>query len=119
FGPRDQACILERDAALIVEAVEHPGLQLALVQLALVQQAMERVLAVIAFLADLAQTPLEFFRTQQLGHSVISRPSWAAYQPASAMAARSGESASRMGLLLFICTKPFRCTPSRSKAAIV
>src|SRR5262249_790061 len=97
LGARHQAGVLERNAALVVEAVEDPGLHLSLVQLAFVQQAVERMLAVIAIVADLAESALEFHRLQEFRHRRISMPSYPASQPAFSMAARSGESASRMG----------------------
>ena len=53
----DQRRVLHRDAALVVVAVERPGLDLAPGQLAAVQQAMERVQDVVALGADLRAAP--------------------------------------------------------------
>src|ERR1700759_185104 len=56
---RDHHRILQRNGRLVVVAVQRPRLHLALVELAAVQQAMERMQAVIARGADLAQRRLE------------------------------------------------------------
>ena len=61
---RDQARILDRDHRLIVVAVERPGLHLALGALAAVQQAVERMQAVIAPRADVAQRRFQFVGRQ-------------------------------------------------------
>ena len=53
--------VLARHRFLIAIAVERPGLHLPLVQLAAVQQLMERMLVVIALGADRADRGLEFF----------------------------------------------------------
>ena len=52
---RDQARVLDRDHRLVVVAVQRPGLDLALGAFAAVQQLMERMQAVIAPRADVAQ----------------------------------------------------------------
>ena len=52
---RDHHRVLDRDRALVIIAVQRPGLHLALVELAAVQQPMERMQVVIARRADVAQ----------------------------------------------------------------
>ncbi len=52
---RDHHRVLDRDGALVIVAVERPGLHLPLVELAAVQQPMERMQVVIARRADVAQ----------------------------------------------------------------
>src|SRR5690606_19339744 len=51
--------VLDRDGALIIEAVERPGLNLPLVQLAAVQKLMERMEVVVARGADIAKPRLQ------------------------------------------------------------
>ena len=57
-----QRGVLARHGRLVAVAVERPGLHLALVELAAVQQAMERMLVVVALGADRADGGLELGR---------------------------------------------------------
>ena len=85
LGARHQGGVLDRDAGLVIEAVEHPGLYLPAVALAAVQQPVERVQAVVALGADALQRRFELLRRQQplrlrvrfpqRRHSSISMPS--------------------------------------------
>jgi len=99
-----QGRVLTRHARLIAVAVERPGLHLALVELAAVQQAVEGVLVVVALGADRADGGLELGRGHEAGHRPISMPSKAISQPARSTWARSGLSSRRTGLELFMCT---------------
>ena len=82
LAARDQARVLQRDHRLVIVAVERPGLHLSLGALAAVQQAVERMQAMIALRADVAQLGLEFVRRHQL-HRRISSPSAATSHPAA------------------------------------
>ena len=66
-----QRRVLPRHGGLIAIAVERPGLDLALVQLAAMQKGMKRMLVVIALGADGAELLLEFLGTHDLGHGLI------------------------------------------------
>src|SRR5262249_59422533 len=81
FAASDQAGVLERDDRLVIVAVERPRLDLAPGALAAVQEAVERVQAMIAARADVAQRGLQFVRRHHF-HSTISAPSAATSQPA-------------------------------------
>src|SRR6202035_1989180 len=110
---RDHHCILQRNGGLIVVAVQRPGLHLAFVELAAVQEPMERMQAVIAGGADLAQRRLEFGSAVERYtladrerrhpcrwhhiHSTISVPSAPICQPAPSAILRSAESFSSAG----------------------
>ena len=52
FGSCEDGRVLDRDSALVVVAIEGPGLQLAAGERALVHPKMKRVLVVITLLAD-------------------------------------------------------------------
>jgi hypothetical protein len=52
--PRDHDGVLQRNRALVIIAIERPGLDLALVQLAAVQQPVKRMQAVIPRRTDVA-----------------------------------------------------------------
>ena len=104
---RDQARVLDRDHRLVIVAVERPGLDLALGALSAVQELVERMQAVIAPRADVAQRRFQFVGRQQR-HSAISMPSNATSQPAASTRRRSGEPSTRIGLVLLMCTKIFR-----------
>src|SRR5262249_33763722 len=67
-----QRRVLPRHRRLIAVAVESPGLYLALVQLAAMQQLMKRMLVVVTLGADGAQLLLQFFGAQNLGHGFTS-----------------------------------------------
>ena len=100
-----QGGVLARHAGLVAVAVERPGLHLALVELAAVQQAMERVLVVVALGADLADGRLQLGRVViRRAHRRISMPSKATSQPARSTARRSGPPSRSAGLELFMCT---------------
>ncbi len=102
---RDQARVLDRDHRLVVVAIERPGLHLALGALAAVQQAVERMQAVIAPRADVAQRALRARPASEQVHSTISMPSSATSQPAASTLRRSGEPSIRIGLVLLMWMK--------------
>ena len=52
--------VLDRDDALVVVAVQSPGLQLSAAEAAFVHQQMKRMLVVIAFFADSAELGAQF-----------------------------------------------------------
>src|SRR6185312_13834872 len=95
---RNQARVLDRDHRLIIVAVERPGLDLALGALPAVQQFVERMQAVIAARADVAQRSFQFVGGQEL-HSAISMPSKATSHPADSTRRRSGAPSTRIGLV--------------------
>src|SRR5438552_297588 len=141
---RDHDRILDRDRALVIVAVERPGLHLALVQFAAVQEAMERMQAVIARGADLAQRRLQLAGiverdalAERIGRhvlvfralvfhalagygvqSTISVPSVANCQPARSASSRSGDAGSSAGLELLICRNTFWPISRPSRAAM-
>src|SRR5262249_40757131 len=114
---RDHHGVFDRDRALVIIAVQRPGLHLTLVELAAVQQAVERMQAVIAGGADVAQRCLEFrgiierhALADRIGaylgddvHNSISVPSAGICQPAFSAILRSAEPCSSAGLELLIC----------------
>src|SRR5215510_12767932 len=120
---RDHHRVLDRDRALVIVPVQRPGLHLALVQLAAVQEFMKRMQAVIARRADMAQRRFEFLGiiepdvladrkrghvSQRRGvHSTISVPSAGICQPACSAALRSGEEGRSAGFELLICRNIF------------
>src|SRR5581483_10814827 len=106
--PRQESGVLVGDPALIIVAVQGPGLDLRAGQLAAVEQGMERVAVVIARLAHGPQPRFQCLGRQQLAHSSISMPSKATSQPWRSSSARSGESSSSAGLLLFTWMKTRR-----------
>src|SRR6185503_12702942 len=79
-----QRGILARHRRLVAEAVERPGLHLALIELAAVQEAMERVLVVVALRADSADGRFQLGRAHGGAHRRISMPSQPISQPAPA-----------------------------------
>ena len=62
---RDHHGVLDRNRALVIIAVQRPGLHLSLVQLAAVQQPVKRMQIVIARRADLAQRRFQFLGAVQ------------------------------------------------------
>src|SRR5882762_3880348 len=120
---RDHHRVLDRNGALVIIAVQRPGLHLSLVQFAAVQQPVERMQIVIARGADMAERSFQFLgavqgraATARDGghfvpwsdvHSVISVPSAGICQPACSAIVRSAESRSSAGLELLICRKIF------------
>src|SRR5207302_2878228 len=115
---RDHHGILDRNCALVIVAVQRPGLHLSLVQLATVQQPVKRMQVVIARRADLSERGFQFLRafqrragTEREGahdvHSVISVPSAGICQPARSAILRSGEPRNSAGLELLICRNIF------------
>src|SRR4029078_263224 len=104
LATRDQARVLDGNHRLVIVAIESPGLHLTFAALAAVQQCMERMQAMVAFGADIAQRGFKFVRWKQL-HRTISIPSSAACHPASSAVRRSTEPSIRIGLVLLICTK--------------
>ena len=106
-----QRQILSWNADLIIEAVQGPGLNLPMFQLAGVEQLMEGMQIMILALANLIERTFKRLARQKLGqrlaqglvtHRVISIPSKAISQPARSAAARCAESASRTGLVLLM-----------------
>ena len=84
---REDDGVLDGNDALVVVAIERPGLQLAARQFAFVHQQVERMLVVVALGADGSQALFEFGGRQQFccsdRQSVISIPSQATSQPDS------------------------------------
>src|ERR1700735_4723292 len=136
---RDHDGILDRNGALVIIAVQRPGLHLPLVEFAAVQQPVKRMQTVIARRADLAQCGFKVFgacqrgtRTQREGchgvqsigfrstgvQSTISIPSVGICQPACSAVLRSAESRSHAGLELLICRKIFLSISRLARAAI-
>src|SRR5579859_1645233 len=125
FAPRDakdgivaarkQCGILDRNAALIVVAIERPRLQLPARERSFMHQRMKRVLMVITLFADRRKSGNEFgFRQRRLFgrvHSCISMPSWAISKPASSTARRSALSSIKIGFVLLMCSRIFRALP--------
>jgi len=64
---RDHHGVLDGDRALVIIAVQRPGLYLPLVQLAAVQQPVKRMQIVIARSPDMAKSCFEFLRGLQRG----------------------------------------------------
>src|SRR5258708_3651657 len=62
---RDHHRVLDRDGALVIIAVQRPGLHLALVQLAAVQEPVKRMQIVVAHRADVAEGGFQFFGAVQ------------------------------------------------------
>src|SRR5262249_9595338 len=100
---RNEARVLQRDHRLVVVSVERPSLDLALCALTAVQQHMERVQAVIAPRADVAQLRLEGGGGRR-PHRTPSIPSSATSHPLRSTCTRSGEPSIRIGLVLLMCT---------------
>ena len=73
--PGDEGGILDRDGRLIAIAIEGPGLDLTLGQLAGMQELMEGVQVVVTGGADLAQAGLQLGGAEQVSHRSISCPS--------------------------------------------
>src|ERR1700722_3185616 len=131
---RDHDGVLDRNGALVIITVQRPGLHLALVQLAAVQQAVKRMQAVIARRADVAECGFKVFGACQRGastkrkgchgvqtigvQSTISIPSVGICQPACSAVLRSAESRSNTGLELLICRNIFWPTSRLASAAI-
>ena len=99
---RDQGGVLPGDGALVTIPVEHPSLDLALGRLAAVQEFMERMLVVIALVADGVEPRFQFLGAEDIAHRVISMPSWLIFQPWASTSWRSGVSSSRVGLELLM-----------------
>src|SRR5262249_31648962 len=117
--PRQDGGVLHRDDRLVEIAVQRPGLDLAAVQLAAMQQGMERVQIVVTLRADGAQSGFQLFRAHQLGHSEILMPSSATSQPCAAASACSGEPSSSTGLVVLMWRKILRRTSRRSNSESV
>src|SRR5215472_896341 len=122
IGAGEQGGVLARDVRLIVVAVEGPSLELAAAERAFVHQLMKRVLVVIALLADGVEAGDELFFGKWMAfllvaHSVNSMPSEAISKPASRTARCSSEVASRMGLVLLMCTRTLRAAESPGNCA--
>src|ERR1700688_1347683 len=105
LAARNERRVLAGDRRLIDEAVERPGLHLALVELAVMQKAMERMQIVVPHRADGAQRLLERIGTHGFCwrvnvHEEISIPSNAISQPAAFTFASSGDPSMRIGFEL-------------------
>src|SRR5690606_38471116 len=118
--------VLRGDGCLIIVAVECPCLDLRARQLPVVQQAVERVMDVIALRPDGAQLSFQPVgghgargRWGCVGQSSKSSPSCATIHPAACASARSGESASSTGFELFIWMITFCRTSIVRNASIV
>ena len=64
---REQQSVLDRDAALIVVAIQRPGLQLASGQLAFVHPQMKGMAVMIAGLADRAEAVVQLLPGEEFG----------------------------------------------------
>src|SRR5689334_57708 len=117
IGSAHQGGVLARYGGLVAVTVERPGLHLAFVQLAAVEQAMKWVQVVITLVSDLTDRGLELGGRQLRAHSSISMPSQAISQPALATVVRSGLSSRKAGLELLTCTNTHRATFKVVKAA--
>src|SRR6202453_5054081 len=136
---RDHDGILDRNGALVIIAVQRPGLHLPLVQLAAVQQPVKWMQTVIARRADVAECGFKVFGACQRGactkregchgvqrtgvqstgvQSTISIPSVGICQPACSAVLRSAESRSSTGLELLICRNIFLSISRSARAAI-
>src|SRR5690606_27191902 len=102
---------------LVAVAIERPGLHLAFVELAGMEEAVERVLVVIALGADRTDLLLELLWRHRLRHRMTSMPSWAISQPAASTQFRSGEPWRSAGFELLICVKMRRPASSPARAA--
>ena len=97
----NQARIFDRNHRLIVIPVQRPGLNLPFGALSGVKEFVERVQAMIARRANLAQPGFELIRRQKL-QMTISIPSAAISNPAASTSRRSGEPSIRIGLVLLM-----------------
>src|ERR1700730_6907396 len=117
LAARDQRSVLARDRRLIDEAVERPGLHLALVELAVVQKTVERMQIMVAHGSDGAQRRLERIGSHGLrGHVYVhgetSIPSNAISQPAAFTFASSVDPSMRIGFELLMWMRMRRtCAP--------
>src|SRR5690606_24778696 len=105
--------VLEGDGRLVEIAVERPGLHLALVELAAMQEAVEGVQAVIAGFPDMAELGFELVGGFQFRiggvravahgvHRLISGPWAGMVQPAASRSRRSSDSGRSAGLELLM-----------------
>src|ERR1700691_78609 len=107
LAARDQRSVLARNRRLIDEAIERPGLHLALVELAVVQKAMKRMQIVIAHGTNSPQRLLERIGSHGLRgrvyvHRKTSIPSNAISHPAAFTFASSGDPSMRIGFELLM-----------------
>jgi hypothetical protein len=95
--------VLARNADLVIETIGDPALDLLARGFARVQHHVERVMDVIGP-PPLSQLLLElhFIPGNAVAHSTISMPSYATSILREFNSARSGESSTRMGLVLLI-----------------
>lgn len=108
---RQNGGVLDWDVPLVVEAIGHPAANLIGVEFPRIHAAMERVLVVVAVLAD-GPKPLQKCRSVPHAsggdlvspHSVNSSPSQPTTTPAFPTIRRSGESSRSMGLVLLMWT---------------
>src|SRR5215469_11940701 len=106
-APRKDDRVLDRNDALVVIAVERPGLQLAPRQFAFVHQLVKWVAMMVSLRTDRAQARFELRRRQKRlfldsSHRVNSIPSLATSQPASRTKRYSLLSSSRIGFVLLM-----------------
>ena len=115
----DQCRVLARHRRLVAVAVKSPGLHLALVELAAMQQPVERVLVVVALRTHRADGRFQLVGGHQRGHSRISMPSLSDL-PAGPLDARSFRAAfaqHRIGVV-DVHEHSFRFTSRPASAAI-
>src|SRR5690606_16028077 len=92
-------------------------LHLAFVELAGMEEAVERVLVVVTLGADRADLLLELFWRQRSRHKMTSMPSRAISHPAASTQARSGEPCRNTGFELLMCVKMRRPASSPASAS--
>src|SRR5262249_62039892 len=93
------------------------GLAVALGALSGVQDFGERVEAMIARRADLAQPSFKLLRRQKL-QMIIPIPSAAISNPAACTSRRSGESLIKIGLVLLMCVNIRRAVKPPSRRSV-
>src|SRR5712692_7495135 len=98
--------ILDRDDALVVVAIEGPGLQLSAAQFAIMHKQVKRMPVVIALLADLPQGGAKLVHRVQRPvlrvHNVKWHPSSASSHPESRTARYSAPASLSMGFVLLM-----------------
>ena len=102
---------------MVVIPVQRPGLNLPLGALSSVKEFVERVQAMIARRADLAQPGFELIRGQKLSnddlHSIVGDSN-----PAASTSRRSGEPLIRIGLVLLMCVNIRRAVKPPSRRSV-
>src|SRR5580698_901198 len=124
FAARNEGRVLARDGGLIDEAVQRPGLHLPLVELAVMQKAVERMQVVVAHGTDRSKRRLERIGSHRFGgsmdvHEAISIPSNAISQPAAFTFASSGDPSMSIGFELLMWMRMRRTCAWRASASSV